>query len=104
MPEETKPRAESEFSAAQCSARPEVHPVQRPGRGDGTQATVPKAVTMKAYEVYVELYGKQEALVIGWCRGGFSTGELIAFLYAGMFPREEWRRRVDEAFSGMTNL
>src|SRR2546426_481163 len=90
--------------AARGSARPEVHPVQRPGRGDGTQAMAPKAVTMKAYEVYVELYGKQEALVTGWCRGGFSTGELIALLYAATFPREEWRRRVDEAFAGMTNL
>jgi len=55
---------------------------------------------MAAYEVYCELYGAQEALVTGGCRGGMSQGELIAFLYARSFPRSEWRRRVDEAFRG----
>lgn len=75
-----------------------VHPVQtRQVRG----AACPQAVTMRAYEVYTALYGPQEALVTGGCRGGFGTGELIAFLYARSFPREEWRQRVDEAFRGM---
>jgi len=59
---------------------------------------------MKAYDVYKHLHGEQEALITGDCRGGFSTGELIAFLYARTFPKEEWRNRSDEAFNGMKNL
>ena len=62
---------------------------------------LPKVVTMRAYEVYTALYGGQVALVTGDCRGGFSTGEIIAFLYAMTFPRNEWRERVDEALTGM---
>jgi hypothetical protein len=80
----------------------ERHPVQtkfRPGQG-----LVPKAVTMAAYEVYCHVYGPQEALVTGGCRGGFGTGDLIAFLYARSFQKAEWRVRVDEAFRGMENV
>lgn len=75
-----------------------VHPVQtKQVRG----ACLPQTITMLAYEVYSHLYGKQEALVTGGCRGGFSSGEVIAFLYARNFPKSEWRSRVDEAFAGM---
>lgn len=79
----------------------EVHPVQttRPGK-----AVCPKVVTMLAYEVYCHVYAPQEAMVTGGCRGGFSTGELIAFLYARSFPKDQWRSRVDEAFKGALNL
>ncbi len=61
----------------------------------------PRVVTMAAYEVYCHVYGPQEAMITGGCRGGFSFGELIAFLYARSFPKAEWRARVDEAFNGM---
>ncbi len=81
----------------------ERHPVQTP-QGRREQGWAPKAVTMAAYEVYCHVYAPQEALVTGGCRGGFSTGELIAFLYARSFPKAEWRRRVDEAFKGAENL
>ncbi|CAK0767384.1 conserved hypothetical protein [Gammaproteobacteria bacterium] len=82
-----------------------THPVQTAGHYYGKQpGQISQAVTMKAYEVYCELYGPQTALVEGSCRGGFSTGELIGFLYAHSFPRSEWRQRVDEAFKGMKNL
>lgn len=81
----------------------ETHPVQTPDHR-GEQAVAPKIVTMRAYEVYCQLYSPQEAMVSGHCRGGFSTGELIAFLYAHTFPQGEWRRRADEAFEGMRNL
>jgi len=57
---------------------------------------------MAAYEVYVHCHGEQEAMVTGDCRGGFSAGELVAFLYAKSFPKKEWRDRVDEALRGMT--
>lgn len=79
-------------------AEVETHPVQTKKVAD---AACPKVVTMLAYEVYCHLYGPQEAMVTGWCRGGFSSGELIAFLYARNFPKEQWRTRVDEAFRGM---
>jgi hypothetical protein len=81
-----------------------VHPVQVRDRlhyRDEGGFAVPQDVSMRAYEVYCELYGAQEAMVTGNCRGGFSVGELIAFLYARSFPRSEWRQKVDEAFLGM---
>ena len=77
-----------------------THPVQNRPPSYKKQAC-PQAVTLRAYEVYQALYGKQEALVSGDCRGGFGVGELVAFLYAYPFPRVEWRARVDEAFEGM---
>lgn len=79
-----------------------VHPVQRSRRlrqNDPGQA--PQVVTLAAYEVYRHVYGPQEAMITGGCRGGFGTGELIAFLYARSFPRTEWRARIDEALRGL---
>lgn len=78
-----------------------LHPVQTVDHKGGH---ISSAVTLRAYEVYCAVYGLQEALVTGHCRGGFSTGELIAFLYARTFPREQWRQRVDEAFNGMNHV
>lgn len=80
-----------------------THPVQTNSyRRSG--ARVPVVVTMRAYEVYCHVYAPQEAMVTGGCRGGFGAGELVAFLYAHSFPKDEWRNRVDEAFRGMENL
>ncbi len=64
-------------------------------------ATANRAVVMRAYEVYCHVYGAQPAMITGGCRGGFGSGELIAFLYARSFPKEEWRDRVDEALKGL---
>lgn len=73
----------------------EFHPVQI---GDlGRHPFVPTAVTLAAYEVYRHVYGPQPAMITGGCRGGFSAGELIAFLYAADFPKDQWRYRVEEA-------
>lgn len=58
---------------------------------------VPSVVTLRAYEVYCALYTAQPAMVTGNCRGGFGVGELMAFLYARSFPREEWKARFEEA-------
>jgi hypothetical protein len=85
-----------------ATAETPVHPVQTARTRE--QGYAPQVVTMRAYEVYSHVYSPQEALVTGGCRGGFSTGELIAFLYAYPFPKNEWRARVDEAFRGMKNL
>lgn len=79
----------------------ELHPVQTIDRKGGW---ISKSVTMAAYEVYCHVYSPQPAMVTGWCRGGFSTGELIAFLYAKSFPKEEWRDRVHEAIDSMKNI
>ena len=85
----------------------EFHPIQvqeltRPHH----RAVMPSAVTLRAYEVYCHLYHEQPAMVdlAGRdCRGGFGVGELVAFLYARSFPKEEWRKRVDEAFERPPN-
>lgn len=64
-------------------------------------------VTNAAYEVYAHVHGPQPALVDlegRGCRGGFSTGELIAFLYARSFPQSEWRERVDLAMRDMKDI
>lgn len=73
-----------------------THPVQAIG-----VSRISTAITLRAYEVYAHVHGPQRELIEGGCRGGFSNGELIAFLYARSFPREEWRDRADEAFYGM---
>lgn len=83
-------------SAPVSDANPK-HPVQ----GDRRITAISSVVTLRAYEVYERIYGKQEALITGWCRGGFGTGELIAFLYARTFPEAEWRARFDEAIQSI---
>lgn len=80
---------------------PKFHPIQTVDHRGGKLAI---SVTMRAYEVYCEVYGSQEAMVTGGCRGGFATSELIAFLYARSFPESEWRNRVQEAFEGMDHV
>jgi len=86
-----------------ASPEGETHPVQiRPH--PHAQAVAPTCVTLRAYEVYCAVYGPQPALVTDGCRGGFSAGELIAFLYAHSFPPADWRHRVDEALTGMRHL
>ena len=82
----------------------EMHPVQWSRKNEKQKSFLTSDVTLRAYEVYSRLYGKQEAMVTGGCRGGFGVGELIAFLYAHTFPEEEWRARVEEALEGMQNF
>lgn len=82
----------------------QMHPVQRKELPRHVPARITSAVTLKAYEVYKHCFGEQRAMIEGHCRGGFSTGELIAFLYARSFPQSEWRSRVDQALNGMENL
>lgn len=79
----------------------ETHPVQTDGRH---QAKISTDVTLRAYEVYCHLFGEQKALIEGWCRGGFGAGELIGYLYARSFPKDEWRERFAEAIRGKEHL
>ena len=65
---------------------------------------IPEVVTQRAYEVYYNLYGAQPALMDDenrGCRGGFAVSELISFLYARSFPKEEWKARELDAITGM---
>ncbi len=80
------------------------HPVQAYHHKPGRPAYCSPVVTLRAYEVYCAVYGPQEAMVTGSCRGGFATSELIAFLYARSFPKDQWSARVKEAFRGMENV
>ena len=79
----------------------ETYPIQNGGVHGRGQGEVCAAVYMAAYEVYSAVYAPQPALIEGWCRGGFGKGELVAFLYARAFPRNEWDKRVNEALKGM---
>ena len=81
-----------------------THPVQINRKSRELSGKIPQAVSLKAYEVYCHVYAPQVSLITGSCRGGFSAGELIAFLYASSFPKTEWRDRVEEAFNGMVGL
>jgi hypothetical protein len=80
-----------------------VMPLQRsPESRLGREAAVaPEPVYMAAYEVYSHVFRPQPALIEGHCRGGFGVGELVAFLYARSFPRDQWQMRVDEALTGL---
>jgi hypothetical protein len=81
----------------------EIHPVQN----QRSPNRLSSKVTLRAYEVYCHVHGEQPAMVDlagRGCRGGFGTGELLAFLYARSFPKEEWSQRVDEAFRGMETV
>lgn len=83
-----------------------VFPIQTYNVGRES-AGVPESVYRAAYEVYSHVYGPQEAMIDlegRNCRGGFGTGELIAFLYARAYVREQWRDRVEEAFRNMRGL
>ena len=83
-----------------------THPVQsvnvKPYRH--LSCRLPQAVTLRAYEVYCHIHGKQDAMVTGGCRGGFHISEIISFLYARSFPKEEWEIRARESDNGMENI
>jgi hypothetical protein len=63
--------------------------------------TIAEQMHRRAYEVYSACNSPQESLLDPTtCRGGFGSGELIAYLYAYPFPRSEWKARVNEVFAG----
>lgn len=41
---------------------------------------IPWSMHLRAYEGYCKEYSQQKALIEGWCRGGFSTGELDSYI------------------------
>jgi hypothetical protein len=78
-----------------------THPVQT---GKFDSGRISDKVTREAYVVYSKIFGEQPAMITGGCRGGFSSGELIALLYAKTFRMEQWAERFDEAMEGMRGL
>jgi len=78
------------------------HPIQT----QRVRPEIPAAVALRAYEVYRHVFGEQQAMIdpARGYRGGFGVGEIIAFLYARSFPKEEWRARVDEALEHREGL
>jgi hypothetical protein len=85
-------------------AAPRLFPIQIQRGYSSRPAQIRESVYMAAYEVYCRVYAPQQAMIENGCRGGFSAGELVAFLYARSFPPEQWSVRVDEAFRGMEGL
>jgi hypothetical protein len=83
-----------------------THPVQfgQSREHPSKAARIPEIVALRAYEVYCHIWGAQEAMISAerGYRGGFSVGEIVCFLYARSFPKEEWRNRFEEAQRGMT--
>ena len=55
----------------------------------GYSAGIPWTMHLRAYDAYCKMYGKQQAMIEGWCRGGFSTGELDIFIPG-------WREEIAE--------
>ena len=66
----------------------------------GSAGHVREEVARRAYDVYGSVHHQSFETLHE--RGGFSAGELIAYLYAHSFPRNEWGKRVREAFHGMS--
>lgn len=66
-----------------ADAREKIAPVQ------GYSAGIPWSLHLRAYDAYCKKYSRQQALIEGGCRGGFSTGELD-MLVPG------WRDEVSE--------
>ncbi len=54
----------------------------------------PSHIKKMAYETYSHIYG-------GNGRRGFSNSEIIAFLYAHSFPKDQWKDKSNEAFDEM---
>ena len=78
----------------------ELHPVLIFYRA-GMSGKCSAALTRRAYDVYCHVVERPQAnMLTGEC-GGFGIGELMAFLYARSFPKDEWKKRVEEAFDGM---
>lgn len=63
----------------------------------GFSAGIPWSLHLEAYDAYCKKYGKQQALIEGWCRGGFGTGELDEYIPG-------WRDRVSEITKLMAEL
>lgn len=82
----TNARMEELIATHWPDGRPKIAPVQGWAQG------IPWSLHLKAYSVYCQKWGAQEALIDlagRGCRGGFSTGELDDFIPG-------WREEVSE--------
>jgi hypothetical protein len=62
---------------------------------------IPWDMHMEAYAAYCKKYGKQDALIEGWCRGGFGTEELDMFIPGW---RDEIKRRHESSRAACATL
>jgi hypothetical protein len=69
--------------ATEEGAKEKIAPVQ------GYAAGIPWSMHLRAYDVYCKRYGAQEAMITGWCRGGFAVPELDMFIPG-------WREELSE--------
>lgn len=53
----------------------------------GYSGGIPWSLHLEAYAVYCKRCGPQQALIEGWCRGGFHANELDEFIPG-------WRERA----------
>ena len=65
---------------------------------NGDDATINPEVHEAAHEVWATVYPASAAVP----RLRFGVGEVIAFLYARSFPKEQWKQRVEMALEGMS--
>lgn len=89
----------------QVPTKERLFPIQTHGVGKKS-GRLGESMYMAAYEVYSHVYGAQQAMIDleRGCRGGFGVDEIVAFLYARGFPKDQWRARVNEAFRNMEGL
>lgn len=72
-----------------------------PVQDDGAIRSLDRRIVERAYEVYNTLHPGQTLDDLNR-RSGLSVGEIVAFLYARTFPRNEWAPRSNEAFNALT--
>lgn len=80
-------------AAEAATPKPKLAPVQ------GYSAGIPWEMHLRAYDAYCKKYSPQQALIEGWCRGGFSVGELDMFIPGWRDELSELKRltaRVEE--------
>lgn len=79
----------ADFKVLRELATPEAKPAEKVAPVQGWPAGIPWSLHLEAYAAYCKKWSPQPALIEGWCRGGFSTGELDGFIPG-------WRDRVSE--------
>lgn len=69
--------------------------------GYGQKVEISEEIARKAYEVFSHLYGTSQSFERIHERGGFSSREIIAFLYMHTFPKSEWSKISYHVFAGI---
>jgi hypothetical protein len=81
-----------DLSAIRAAEDAMIDPATRMAPVQRYEPGIPWAMHLEAYAAYSRKYGPQQALIEGWCRGGFSVSELDYFIPG-------WRERLPEAMA-----